>query len=477
MSTSPPKFVAAFDSATAMVRSGAAALRGEGFPAIGNPPVLKPVGSRAHALPHWVREKLFIVSGATETISPRRIDRIDTAEIDEWLEAEYPPGPYPVVAVGSSNGALNHLYAAMGIPWLPQTYLFPLRERVHPDDPMAAMEAGRDPGRRLMEANPDLQLHHMHDAAQDRLMVRVLTYFRVKRRTLGPGYERFLRERLAPGGTILVVDCQQRWSTTRIGERHVFQHGAVGGATEEEFHHGSDRVADYLERYDSPVRRWEGPEPDTDSPEAEWGFETDMLDDIERFAAEHGYRVQRISFEEPNDPSPMVADLHRWWYRRRRMPADRLVVTSFVLSDPYWVLRTGSVPFWMTFNMGPSFRALERYLRESEPYDEIHLMLFQHGVDAVDHPSGAEWGELLRSTGARTTTLGLRLDEHPLDFGHFARYDDALRRHVRARFPMPAPLTLDEVHEFLRDRPGRYRVTLDDHEPSSGSRHLTSVSS
>jgi hypothetical protein len=469
--TSPPGYVAAFDSATAMVMANAASLRGEPFPALGNPPALKPIAKHAHRLPAWLREKLFIVSGATETISPRRVDRLDLSEIDEWLAEEYPPGPYPAVAVGSSNGALLHLYAALGIPFLPQTLLFPVRERVHPDDPIAAMENGIEPGRRLVEAYPDLQLHHMHDAAQDRLMVRVLTYFRVKRRVLGEGYERFLRERLQPGGTILVPDCRQRWQTTRISERHVFQHGAVGGATEEEFHEGSERVADYLRRYDSPVRRWDGPEPDTDSPEAEWGFETALLDDIERFAAEHGYRVERISFDEPTDPSPLVADLHRWWYRRRRIPANRLIVSSFVLAEPYWTARTGSVPYWMTFNMGPSYRALEHYLDEAEPFDEIHLMLFQHGVDAVDFPPGDDWKRLLDKARRRGTTLGVRLDEHPLDFSHFAKYDDAIQAATPARYPLTAPLTLGDLREFLRERGDRYAVEFTDLTPDRRSQH------
>jgi hypothetical protein len=141
-------------------------------------------------------------------------------------------------------------------------------------------------------------------------------------------------------------------------------------------------------------------------------------------------------------------------------------VSSFVLMDPYWTLRTGSVPFWMTFNMGPSYRALERYLGAAQPFDEVHLMLFQHGVDAVDHPSGDEWERLLRSTGARWSTLGLHLDEHPLDFGHFARYDDALREHVAARFPLPAPLALDEFREFVHERGERGEVEIHDRQPA-----------
>jgi hypothetical protein len=313
---SPPNFIANFDSASAMALATARFLRGEDFPALGQPRALKPFAKRANILPKRAREKMFIASGAAETVSPRRLHKLDLDELATWLADAYPPGPYPAVAVGSSSGALVHLNAALGIPWLPQTFLIPVRQRVHPDDPTEAMELGIEAGRRLLDAFPDLQLHHMHDANQDRLMVRALTYFRVKRRTLGEGYERFLRERLQPGGTILVADCRRRWQTTRIGDRHVFQHGALGGATEEEFHRGSERVAAYLERYDSPVRRWDGPEPDTDSPEAEWGFEPALLDDIERFAGSHGYRVRRIAFDEPEDPSPLVADLYRWHYGR-----------------------------------------------------------------------------------------------------------------------------------------------------------------
>jgi hypothetical protein len=458
---SPPSFVAAFDSASAMVLANAAFLRGEPFAALGNPTFLKPPFRLIRHLPPWLREKLFIIGGATETVSPRRVHRLDMEEVSRWLEEEYPEGRYPAVAVGSSNGALTHLYAALGIPWLPQTLLIPARDRVHPDDPTTAFEKGREPGRRMMDAMPDWQLHHMHDANQDRLMVRVLTYFRVKRRVLGEGYERFLRQRLEPGGTILVPNCRRSWHTTRVGERHVFQHGAVGGATEEEFHHGSERVADYLERYDSPVRRWDGPEPDTQSPEAEWGFEPALLDDIRRFAAEHGYRVKSMTFDEPMDVSPFVADLYRWWYARRRIPANRLLVSSFVMMEPHLTLRTGSVPFWMQFNMEPSLRALRSYLDGVDPYDEIFLMQFQHGVEAAGLPSADDWREVLGRARRRGEPLDVDLDQYPRDLSHYGRYDDAIRRQIPARYPLPAPLTLDDVDRFLAEHDGSYQLTVE----------------
>jgi hypothetical protein len=50
-------------------------------------------------------------------------------------------------------------------------------------------------------------------------------------------------------------------------------------------------------------------------PEAEWGFAPALRDDVEDFARRHGYRVQRVVFEDAEDVSPMVADLYRWWYQ------------------------------------------------------------------------------------------------------------------------------------------------------------------
>ena len=61
------------------------------------------------------------------------------------MARQYPRRQYPAVVVGSANGAAVHLWAALGIPWLPQTFLVPIaRSGVHPDDP-ARNSAGPRP--------------------------------------------------------------------------------------------------------------------------------------------------------------------------------------------------------------------------------------------------------------------------------------------------------------------------------------------
>ena len=51
----------------------------------------------------------------------------------------------------------------------------------------------------------------------------------------------------------------------------------------------------------------------------------------------------RVCFDD-EDPSPLVAELYRWWYRARGLAGHRLLVGCFILMDPWWTLRLGAVP-------------------------------------------------------------------------------------------------------------------------------------
>lgn len=457
-----PKYVADFDSASAMLKANASALRGEGFPQVGNTvPVgafAEPLASAIDALPQRLRNLVYIASGVAEAAPPDRIGDVRAEDISRWVVGEYPRRRYPAVAIGSSNGALTHLYAAMGIPWLPQTILIPIKTRLPVDEPRRDLDALRPAARALLDANPELELHHMHDPSQDRLMLHGMSYFRVKRRRLGETYARFLEETLEPGGTLFVVECRQSWPVTRVDDRHIFQMGAVGGCTVDEYFSGSPRVADFLRREGSPLRRWDPPAPDGEQPEAEWGFAPELRDDLERLAQRRGYRLRRIVFDQPMDTSPLVADLYRWWYERQGLHPSRLLVDSFVLMDPYWTLRTRSIPFWMTFNMQPSAAALERYVCDADPFDEIYLMLFSHGVRSVGLAEIPRWQVILDRARRRGAFVGVNTRAFPADFGTFLRYDTDLQHKIPARYPHPEPLTLADLDAFLAAAGGIYPV-------------------
>jgi hypothetical protein len=82
---------------------------------------------------------------------------------------------------------------------------------------------------RILAAQPDISVHHMLDPNQDRLMLRMMSYFRLKYRRVPVAYRNFPTECLPRGGTLHIADGTLRWPVTRTSGRSVFQFGAAGG--------------------------------------------------------------------------------------------------------------------------------------------------------------------------------------------------------------------------------------------------------
>ncbi|MFU8817533.1 MAG: hypothetical protein ACNA7W_19480 [Pseudomonadales bacterium] len=458
----PPPGVAKFDSASAHVVALARFLQGRDFAGLGQSRVLQAATRLADWVPRSLRGQIFATLGANEGVPRDSVGKVSMERVAQWAAGLYPQRHYPALMIGSSNGALVHVAAALGIPMLPQTFLTLIKQsHVHPDDPAHAMEAERETSERFLCANPYSQLHHLHDPNQDRLMLSLITYFRSKYLRLPPAYRRLINASLLPNGTIYIVECGRTWPTTRVRDRHVFQFGAEGGATLEEYFHGGERVEAYLKRYQSPFERWNPPATDAESPEAEWGFEPALREEILELARDRGHRVVRIIFEDPEDPSGLVADFYRDWYRRRGVQANRLAIESFILMDPWVVLRTGSVPLWMTFNTEPSLAMAQKYLDASDPFDQIYLMLFAHGIDSVGLPPIEQWQSLVARAREQGELLGLDPSTYPAHFAHFARYSQRLRQRAAARYPLPEPLPLARFERFVDDNGARYGVRLE----------------
>lgn len=448
-----------FDSAVNMVRALGRFLRGKGHGGLSVGPSSRWLADALSALPHAVRRRAFTAMGWMQGLPLHRAHQINAEDIARWVVDQYPGRDYPVVVVGAPSGAVLHLAAALRAPYLPQTVLVSVRDpATHPDDPAGAMAALAPTTRAVAARNPDLAVYHMHDPAQDRPMLEAMAYLRLKRRRLGETYERFLSERLAPGATIVLSECTRDWRSTKVGERAYFQFGCLGGVSEEEYHDSGERIARYLAEQGSPWRRWEPPKPDGRRPEAEWGFDPAIRPDVQRVAARSGYDVRQLVMPEPQDASGMVAELYRWWYRRRGLPGDRLLVETYTQWDPLAVLRLGAVPFWSRFNMEPSYDVLRRYLDGTEPYREIQLNLFSHGLCSPGTVPLRQWRELVASRAReRGEVIGVDEASYPADLGAPARFQPAFAS-LPPRHPLPPPLTAADIDAFVNAHPGRWPI-------------------
>jgi hypothetical protein len=401
--------VASFDSATVLHAGLAAALRGLPFPHLGNNAAAGAAVRVAGRLPWPMLRTLYTRLGAAEGIPPDRLGDVDLGAVAQWLTDGLPRRRYPAALIGSTNGALVHLAAAMQVPWLAGTVLIPVDRVADPQRPVDALRFGKRHAPALLAANPDVVLHHMHDQIQDELMVARMTYFRTKWRELPAAYARFLADCLAPGAPVLLAEDRSSWPVVRVAERHVFQPGAQGGC----------RPEDYL-------RRPHTPRPDGEAAEAEWGAEPGLGAAVERWCAEHGHPLIRISYPDPQAPAHAVAGALRAWYRERGEPDDRLLVSSFVLADPWRTINAGVVPYWTFFSVQPALRAFAEHLRTTEPYRRIDIMLFQHGVWSAGIATPPEWLHTARTTGATARLLAQDPDRFPHDIASLGRYGRAL---------------------------------------------------
>jgi hypothetical protein len=448
------RFVTDFDSSVNMVRALGRFLKGKDHRGMSIGPANKPLAKMLASPPRTARRLAFIGMGAMQGLPLDRVRLVDAEEIAHWVTSQYGKGPFDTVVLGSASGGGLHLAAALGAPFLPQTTLVSVMDvATHPDDPVGAMEALAPTARLLARNNPDISVYHMHDPAQDRPMVQAMAYMRLKRHRLGETYRTFLEQRLAPGGTIIQFECERTWRVHPVGERAYFQFGCLGGIPEDEYHEGSERIAEYLEAEGSDARRWSPPEMPERRPEAEWGWDPAMAAEVAEVARSVGADVRRLTFGEPQELSGFVADLHRWWYGELGRPTDRLLAECYVQWDPLWVLRTGMVPFWNRFNMEPSFAEMQAYLEQTRPrYAHIYLNLFSQGLSSPGLVPVDTWRQMIEGYATdHAEIIGVDEDAYPVDTGSTVRYQPAFAS-LPFREELPDPLTVGDLDRFVTSR-------------------------
>ena len=156
-----PDFLATHDSATGMVMALSDFLKDRAFEGLGTVPTSELYAKIINNIPTSWRQKLYAKAGEFSAISLENVNEIDASEIDKWVYDIYPARKYPAIAIGSSNGALIHFCAAMGIPWLPQTLLIPVDkgEEFPVDEPIKTMEWAKETAKVFLKNNP--QWHMM----------------------------------------------------------------------------------------------------------------------------------------------------------------------------------------------------------------------------------------------------------------------------------------------------------------------------
>jgi hypothetical protein len=114
-----------------MVVAPARFLHGRDTPPLGKPVFAAPppVAAVSARLPEGSRQWIYSMLSGAEGRPEAEVSRFDADAVARAIAGVYPRRRYPAVVIGSYNGALTHLCAALGVPWPPQTMLLPVRQR------------------------------------------------------------------------------------------------------------------------------------------------------------------------------------------------------------------------------------------------------------------------------------------------------------------------------------------------------------
>ena len=446
-----PNFLAGHDSATGMVIALSEFLQNEKFKGVGSVPTNDLYSTLINNLPINFRKKIYKWSGGFKALSPSELKSKNLEGIDKWIYNLYPHRKYPAIAIGSANGALIHLCAAMGIPWLPQTFLVPVDKPNHldVDEPTSTMNWAQFLGDNILENNKDWQLHHMMDPNQDRLRANTIGYFRFKKLKLGIWYRRFLEQFLQHNGKIIVFDCNYEWPVHKMGQRHYFQFGGVGGLTPGEYYNGSPKITNFLYKKRSEKKNWEAPLPDEKKPEAEWGFESEILRDLEQWDNIKGIEKIKITFNHPQSVSDSVSEVYKKWYRDEEITPSRLLIDSFNVISPYLTIQKGCIPFWLVFNTTDSFTGLKNYMKEHR-YNEVYMMMLSPGKDCIGTINIEQWDSILKEALVKGKFIGTSSKEYPYDLGVYSRYSRELEKAL-PDITFPGLLNISKGLEWLKN--------------------------
>lgn len=402
-------------------------------------------------------------------IDPSWADQIKAEDLARWATSLYNglKGPFDALIIGAPSGGTSHISAALGVPFLSQHFLLSFHDITDPDDILTYFNHGNALAQRILRREPMVTIVNHYDPLHDRYLVHWVNHIRLKLNGLPQSYKDFIYEHLQPGGTIIFTDCRYHWLQYKVGPRHYFQVGGLGGVSDQEFLEGRPEI----EVLRGASGGWALPDlSPTLQIESEWGTIPPLKEAVEAFAQRHGYHFLVLQADHPECYARLALAAYRWLNKKEgRKPAATLI-EMFTQINPTAPLLSPLLPLWLPFNCTDSLRFL-RELRHLIPTD--HPVLFTPAPNFARTFDAAEWKDyhdiLL---GLDVHILGMRKRLFLCDPASLWRPSQELRRWCRKHFtPMESRLTLEELkHLSSGDIDGKVCTILNS-ESSKGS-HL-----
>lgn len=446
-------YVEGSDSSAAQTRALAAALAGKHFDMYKLGLAGRSAVRMFPLVPDWALGAASRFAQGNIGVPRSRAAHVKTEEMARWVVSKYPAKKYDTIILGAPSGGVSHLGSIMDAPFLTTHFLICFRDFRHVDDVFSTFSTARKLSRTIARNNRDLHVVGHYDPVHDRPVLLFINHLRAKLLELPETYKKFINENLAPGGTLLIIDCSYPWLQYRMSGRTSFQIGGLGGVSDSEFIDGSERIDDYLRDQGSFAQGGWGLESQKSRlkmmPESEWGAMPQFEESVREFAEAESIPVKAISGDHPELFSELAFEMHMEASRRDGVEPLHFFADCFNQLDPISNLNSRIIPLWLPYYCDSSFRFARRML-EKIPRDMRALLTLHPSLaDPFDMVPLERWVELF-TRDEKPLLIGIDPEKFPADLTYIYDFGAQLRNYcAKHRDPVRARLSADDAAAIL----------------------------
>ena len=396
---------------------------------------------------------------ATRAIDSRPLSRslsfnLATSDLAQWNVSQYdkldPERRFDTIVVGVPSGGTAHLCACLGAPLLADSFPITFASRGKPDDIAGYQQRSVDLLTPILNHNPDLLAVSLFDPIHARRQIKRAVQIYLKFAALPDQYKTFIRERLMPGGSLLLLTCSSKWSQYELGARHRLQIGGYGGFTDQEFIRGTPWLDDWLHDEGGLQRSgWRLSRHWTYQPEAQWGSIAGFATSVRTLAGDSSVPLHTFSFSSIDEISRMGFYAWQWLYFLLRIQPGAVLIESGPQMNPVIGRRSPVLPLWMPSTCSRSHALLQRILPDFPPQIPVLFQAWPTGKMTPDVIPAKIWNSTL--AGRHGRWLGGDPLRFPSDFSTIAQMTPAIEEwSQRHAHKLQRSLRCDELNE-LRD--------------------------
>lgn len=404
---------------------------------------LRGLGSLPQSAGQFVVSRLQSLHG----LDPHQLEQLRLPDILLARLGDYASlkDQFPVILIGSGlGGATAHLATSLGGPFLPTAFVYTLRGGAPDGDVQRYFNLSHRLALRLAEQLPEMLTIQHYDPVHDGWLTRSINHLRLKLGDLPAIYQDFIRGRLAPGGSVIYLECTAQWLRYRVGPRSVFQVGGWGDLLPQDYLSASEPLREYARSAGLAQWDWRLPGyPLESGPESEWGCESDFSEALEAFCRRNAIPLLRIRYFDPHAYGRLAFFARQAQLASQGITPAGVQVEIFSQFDATAALRAALLPLWLVFNTHTSLeflKSMRPHFPPDKPVFFSSLATFSKTPDLVPWQS---WLDALDGLDLRL--CGARPSHYPADTRLLVDWAKHGRAWAAAH-PQPVPEPLPVAH-------------------------------